>query len=111
MALVSNLSIDQGSDFQSVIYVETAEGTVANISGYTARGQVRKTYGSTTAVDFHTVINNATGGRVSISLTKDQTAAMKAGRYVYDVEIVSSDGEVSRIVEGQIEITPRVTRI
>ena len=35
---------------------------------------------------------------------------MKPGRYVYDV-IVMSDGNVpTRVLEGQLEITPSVTR-
>jgi hypothetical protein len=35
---------------------------------------------------------------------------MKAGRYVYDVEISSGGGTVTRVIEGQLEITPSVTR-
>jgi hypothetical protein len=35
---------------------------------------------------------------------------MTAGRYVYDVEITSSGGEVTRVLEGQVEVTPEVTR-
>jgi hypothetical protein len=36
---------------------------------------------------------------------------MKPGRYVYDVEIVDGDGKRTRVVEGQFEITPGVTRV
>ena len=46
-----------------------------------------------------------------ISLTNAQTNAMKAGRYVYDVEITSSGGTKTRVLEGQLEITPGVTTI
>ena len=36
---------------------------------------------------------------------------MKPGRYVYDVEIVHDvSGSVTRVVEGQMEITPGVTQ-
>ena len=35
---------------------------------------------------------------------------MKAGRYVYDVEITSSAGTKTRVLEGQVEITPGVTQ-
>jgi hypothetical protein len=36
---------------------------------------------------------------------------MKPGRYVYDVEVrVGVNGDITRIVEGQLEITPGVTR-
>jgi hypothetical protein len=35
---------------------------------------------------------------------------MKAGRYVYDVELIDSFSLKSRLVEGIITITPEVTR-
>jgi hypothetical protein len=35
---------------------------------------------------------------------------MKAGRFVYDVEITASGGAKTRVLEGQVEITPGVTQ-
>jgi hypothetical protein len=36
---------------------------------------------------------------------------MKAGRYLYDVEVVqTSTGKVIRVVEGQVEVNPRITQ-
>lgn len=111
MAVYANLTIDQGSDFSSTITVEDTNSGVADLTGYTARGQVRKTYTSTTSYDFTASVSSATQGQVSIKLTSDVTSTMKAGRYVYDVEIISSAGAVTRVIEGQVEVTPRVTRV
>jgi hypothetical protein len=36
---------------------------------------------------------------------------MKPGRFVYDVEITASGGSKTRVLEGQVEITPGVTQI
>ena len=36
---------------------------------------------------------------------------MKPGRYVYDIEIRSSAGVKTRVLEGQMEIMPGVTKI
>lgn len=111
MALVANLSIDQGSDFTSTVYVETTAGTPANLSGYTTRAQARKTYGSNTAYSFTATITDPSTGQITISMTSATTSSMKYGRYVYDVEVINqSSGEVTRVIEGQVEITPRVTR-
>jgi uncharacterized GH25 family protein len=111
MALVGNLTIDQGSDFTTTVYVETAENTPANLSNFTARAQARKTYGSVTAYNFNAIVSNPGAGMVSISMDSATTSSMKYGRYVYDVEVINqSSGEVTRVVEGQLEITPRVTR-
>lgn len=109
MAVYANLTVDQGSDFSVEIGVESDTGAI-DISNYTYRGQIRKTYSSSTAVDFYTSTNNPAAGKLNISLSSAQTTAMKAGRYVYDVEMVDSIGNVTRVIEGQLEVTPRVTR-
>ena len=53
---------------------------------------------------------DATTGEITISLTAAQTNALVAGRYVYDAEITSAGGTVTRVIEGQIEVTPGVTQ-
>lgn len=111
MAIISNLTIDQGSTFSVDIDVTDADGDALNLTDYTVKGQMRKTYTSSTATTFVSEITNATGGVVTISLTATATNALKAGRYVYDVEITSSTSVVTRIVEGQVEVTPGVTQI
>ena len=110
MAVLSNLSIDQGSDFSAEIIVEDSNGDVANLTGYTGAGQIRKTYSSSTAVAFGVTVTNATSGLLTLTLTNAVTNAMKAGRFVYDVEITkTSNGEKTRVVEGQVTINPGVT--
>ena len=111
MAVYSDLSIDQGSDFSADIVVEDATGTVGNLSGYTVAGQIRKTYSSSTKVDFTCTVTEATAGKISIALSNTQTNAMKAGRYVYDVEITkTSNSFKTRVIEGQVTVTPGVTQ-
>jgi hypothetical protein len=111
MAIYSNLSVDQGSDFTTAITVEDATGNPANLTGYVGAGQVRKTYtSSTVAADFIVAITYPAQGVVNITLTNAQTNAMKAGRYVYDIEVRDSNMNVTRIVEGQLEVLPGVTQ-
>ena len=110
MAVLSNLSIDQGSDFSAEVIVEDSTGNVANLTGYSGAGNIRKTYTSATKVDFGVVVTNAGSGLLTLTLANSVTNAMKAGRYVYDVEITkTSNGEKTRVVEGQVTINPGVT--
>ena len=104
MATYSNLFIDQGSDFNFTV------DAPVNLTGYTSRGQIRKSYTSSTAVDFNISVN-ISEGKLVCSLTAAQTAALKAGRYVYDIVILSDDSPavVTRVIEGQVDINPRVT--
>jgi hypothetical protein len=43
-------------------------------------------------------------------ITAAQTSALKAGTYVYDLELEAPNGEVIRLIEGRFVITPEVTR-
>lgn len=111
MAVYANLTIDQGSDFFSSVTVEGANGLPFDLTGYSARGQIRRSYASQTAYPFTVLINSPADGEIEISLGKTATTQMKAGRYVYDIEITdSSTGDRTRVVEGQVEVTPGVSR-
>lgn len=111
MAIYSNITVDQGSDFFTEIIVEDAMGNIADLTGYLVTAQLRKAYASTTATDFTALIANGPQGKVSIALDNVTTDALKAGRYVYDVEIQNGvGGTKTRIVEGQVTVTPGVTR-
>lgn len=111
MAVYSNIVVDQGADYSASIDVADSDGDNIDLSGYTAAGQIRKTYSSSTAVNFTvSVATPASAGVLNISLTSAQTNAMKAGRYVYDIEITNAGGVVTRVLEGQVEVTPGVTQ-
>lgn len=111
MAVYSNIVVDQGADYSASIDVADSDGDNIDLTGYTGAGQIRKTYSSTMAVNFAVAVADpSTSGVLNISLTNSQTNAMKAGRYVYDVEITSSGGTKTRVLEGQLEITPGVTQ-
>lgn len=110
MAIIANLYIDQGTDFSITVDVTNADGSVLDLSGYSAAAQMRKTYTSSTiSATFSTSISEASG-QVTLSLTDTQTTAISPGRYLYDLNITSSGGQTSRVVEGQAIITPGVTR-
>lgn len=112
MAVYANIFLDQGSTFSSLIDVTDSNGDPFDLTGYTARGQLRRSYLSQTAVPFTVSIPvPLTDGKIGISLTAVQTAALK-GRYVYDIEIVqTSSGTVTRVIEGQLEVNSGVTRV
>lgn len=111
MAIYANLYVDQGSSYYSTITVEGAVGIV-DLTGYTAAGQIRKTYNSTNFVDFDiTIVEPRDKGELLIELSPATTESMKSGRYVYDIEITNTNtAEVFRVIEGQVEINPSVTR-
>lgn len=111
MAAKANIVIDQGADFATSITVTDSDGNVVDLTGYTARGQIRKHYTSATKVDLSaTFTTPRSSGELTLTLSNVKTANMAAGRYVYDVELISSANVISRLVEGIATVTPEVTR-
>ena len=108
MAGITNIVIDQGTTFDLTINVTADDGSPTDLTDYTISSQIRKSYYTSTYTAFTTGKVNLTG-EITLSLTPAQTSALKAGRYVYDVEMASSD-ETVRVIEGIVTVTPEVTR-
>lgn len=108
MATKLNLVIDQGATYSnSSIIAYDNTNTVINLSTYTVASKIRKHYASTNAVAF-TATGNSTG-YVTLALTANATSNIVSGRYVYDVEVTSNTGIVTRVKEGIVTVTPQVT--
>ena len=110
MASVSNLAIDQGTTFSVTITVTDDTGSARNLTGYTARSQIRKSYSATANIAFTANVASAVDGTVTLDLPSATTANIKAGRYVYDLILTSNTATVERIVEGIVTVYPDVTR-
>jgi hypothetical protein len=110
MAAVSNLGIDQGTTFSVTFTVNDDTGVARNLSAYTARSQMRRSYFTTSNTAFTVSITNPTEGEIILELSAVQTASLKPGRYVYDLELVSNATTVERIVEGIVTVFPEATK-
>jgi ribosomal protein S1 len=107
----AELTVDQGSTFESTIDLVTDDGAVINVAGYVFTGQIRKSYYSTNpTANLTLTIVNAANGNVKVSISAANTANIKAGRYLYDIKMRDTSNTVTRLVEGVITITPQVTR-
>ena len=105
-----NFTIEQGTTFSRVLTLQE-NGSAMNLTGYSVASQMRSTHDSSSIVaTFSGSVTNASSGQLTLSLTNSQTSAIDEAIYVYDVEITSSAGTVTRILEGNITVTPEVTR-
>jgi len=72
---------------------------------------MRRSYYSSSNTAFTVVITTPVSGEITLTLTAAQTANVKAGRYVYDLELVRSNTlTVERVVEGIVTVYPEVTK-
>lgn len=106
---------EQGATFVRELTWTDATDQPVNLTGYTARMHVRQTVKSATTVVEMTTANGRivlypTTGKIAITLTAVETAALPTKPCVYDLELVSSTGVVTRLIEGKFTIKPEVTR-
>ena len=111
MATISNIFINQHADFSTTVTISDSNGSALDLTSYTVLAQVRKTYESTSATSFTaTFDSDRTTGKITLSLTDTQTAALESGRYVYDLLLTGVSGDKTRVVEGIATVNPSVSR-
>ena len=112
MAITADLDIDQGSQFVATMELQNDDETPMNLTGFQVYSQFRKSYMSTIGHNFTAQIVDAVNGKITLTLTGSYSSSIRAGRYLYDVEVVSlSTGIKTRVVEGIVTINPEITKI
>lgn len=110
---VVNIVIPSGSDFSQSFFLESDESDSAfNLTNYSVYSMIKKSPLSlTTAANFNaSVVSPSTQGQIIISLASTITAALKPGRYSYDVLIKNnSSGLKTRVIEGSALVTAGIT--
>lgn len=121
---------DQGAEFVRILTAKDDEGDVIDLTGYTARMQVRGAVGAAVLASLTTsnggIAINGVAGQLTLKLTHSQTDAIdvsglptdrvtdgnvrKSGPCaVYDLEVIDPVGNVSRWIEGKFLISQQVT--
>ena len=116
MAKTIDLYIDQGSDFLAILPpVTRPNGSVLNLTGYTASAVMRRSFSGELAVEFTSTVTNAAQGLITLSLGNDITIdllTIYAGigdRWVYDVVLTDGSAKITKIFEGQVFVNPGAT--
>lgn len=110
MAITADLDIDQGSDFVVTMDLQNDDETPMNLNGFQVYSQFRKSYMSAIGHNFTAQVLNAATGKIQLTLTGTYSSSIRAGRYLYDVELVSQTGVKTRVVEGIVTINPEITK-
>lgn len=114
IAGVYKIVCDQGATFERTLTILDANDDPMNLTGYTARMQVRPEIESSTVLVELTTENGrltlgGAAGTIDINLTPQVTATIDRDGF-YDLEIISSGGAVHRVVRGRFVVNLEVTR-
>jgi hypothetical protein len=104
------LFLEKGADFTTSLTLADVNGDPYNLTGFTAKSQVKKSYYSSSATaQFIITIPTPANGTINLGLPSANTSNIAAGRYVYDVIIKDSANTVTRVLEGIVNVLPSVT--
>lgn len=112
-----DLKIEQGATFSFSVTRKDKVGTPIDLSGYTARMQIRQAQGAEIIIEASTAngkLNIPIGadGTVFVKLSATDTAKLRYTRCVYDLKAFKgSDGlNDLRILQGNVLVSPAITQ-
>jgi hypothetical protein len=112
---IYNIIADQGATFTRQLTWNDSSGSAVDLTGYTARMQVRTSIDAAGAATLSLTTENGrivlggTAGTITLTAEATATQAVTAGAYVYDLELVSGS-TVTRLVQGSFTLRGEVTR-
>lgn len=117
MPYCNDLNVDQGATYKETIIYEDENNVAIDMTGYTAKLDVRTGYLSEAPIAEFSLtelsgidMSDASNGVIEFTFTDTQTAGLDASvTYRYDLEITSPTGDVTRLVQGRVEVNPQVT--
>jgi hypothetical protein len=116
LAGILNLAVMQGSTFSRTLSWQI-DGEPVDLTGYTARMQIRTVRVNTKPQKLLYTLTSENGGllvdrqngSITISIEAVNTAKLPAGSHLYDLELATGD-YVQRLVQGRLDVLAEVTR-
>jgi hypothetical protein len=113
-----DILIEQGATFMLALRWKDNEGTYIDLTGYSARMTIRKSYPSNQVIIELSsgginpqIVFGDQAGSINITIDDEITTEIKAfNRGVYDLELESDGGMVTRLLQGAVTFSPEVTR-
>jgi len=112
MATTYDISIFQGENLDFTLNLKDSDGTTPlNLSGYSVRGKVKYSYGSSGFLsDLNPTILNSASGQISLSISSTGVANLPVTEAVYDIErYTSNDAIVKKVLVGKFIVKPETT--
>jgi|TARA_R110000823_G_scaffold206862_1_gene337556 hypothetical protein len=118
-----SFTIEQGTTFERIFKYKDENGSPVDLTGYDVRMQIRSTYGSDILAsltsgsgDFviSVPVDAAEGvtdkNQIKLTISASHTAAYTFDQALYDIELESGTGVVTRLLQGKIKLSREVTK-
>lgn len=105
-----NLIIEQGEDFSASFAIRNPDESIATLSNYSVLSTIKKYPSANTGKSFTASLNSSTSV-VTIGLGRTDTSDLNPGRYYYDIFIISTEGNRTKVIEGNAIVNPSATLV
>jgi hypothetical protein len=114
MAVQKNFEVDQNTTFTFIVEYKDSNGNAVNLTGSSAKLQVRDTKGGTKlAVSLTSpsggIVIDAALGKLTIKMTPTQTSKLFYPKSEYDLMLTDSNFNKTKLLEGFITLSRSVT--
>ena len=106
---VHNITIDSGTDYEQEYDMFEVGGKSVDLTNHTARAQIRKHRGSLTSTSFVVGFPNRAKGKIKLTIPSYITAALKPGRYIYDILFTKPGGTKEIVLEGTVRVRQNIS--
>lgn len=120
-----DIVLEQGATFDLPVNYSDSTGTSIDLSGYSARLQAREAPHTEVLVEFSSDLSSngfilmsgsaedredSANGNLRVYMSAANSSSIAAFRGRYDLELSDSTGYTIRLLEGQFEVEPEITR-
>ena len=114
MAGQKNFEVDQNATFSFVVEYKDENGNAIDLTGASAKMQVRDVKGGTKLAVTLTspsggIVINGTLGKLTVTLTPTQTNKLFYPKSVYDIMVVDTNANKIKLLEGFMTLNRSVT--
>jgi hypothetical protein len=107
--------VEKGATYRHTLYWKDSSNLPINLTGCTARLQVRDSVDSEdVTVELNTensrIIIDELLGKIDLYISDEDTTNLNGFGGVYDMEVYFLNGDTIRLIEGRMSFKPEVTR-
>lgn len=110
-----DLSIEKGEDYSKIFYWKDKNKVAKDLTGYTARMQIRSSINAASFLIELTTENSGivltpAEGKIELVMTDTETSALSGTKGIYDLELIDGGGLVKKFSRGSVAMTDEVTK-
>jgi len=107
---VYNIEIEQGASFSVDINIANSDQNYS-FGDYSFKATVRDKYTDASPTASFTIAEDNSSKKLTMAMSNTSTAALSSGAMIWDlIQIKDSDSSITRILQGDVIVSPMVTR-